>query len=48
MVVGIVFEGGVITFAKSLIRGGLGVREIRNNWISGKQEKLLYKISLIS
>lgn len=23
-------------------------REIRNNWISGKQEKLLYKICLIS
>lgn len=35
-IVGIVFEGGVVTFAKSLIRDGLSVREIRNNWISGK------------
>lgn len=46
--VGIVFEGDVVTFAKSLIRDCLSVREIRNNWISGKQEKLLYKICLIS
>lgn len=45
---GIVFDGGVVTFAKFLIRGGLSVKEIRNNWISGKQEKLLYKICLIS
>lgn len=46
--VGIVFEGDVVTFAKSLIRDCLSVREIRNNWISGKQEKLLCKICLIS
>lgn len=46
--VGIVFESGVVTFARSLIRDGLSVKEIRNNWISGKQEKLLYKICLIS
>lgn len=36
VMVGIVFEGGVITFAKSLIKDGLNVEQIRNNWISGK------------